>query len=62
VEFARAALRETTLPAFVIGGIDLTTIATVVAAGARRVAVSAALAQSSDPRSVAAGLLAALPG
>jgi thiamine-phosphate pyrophosphorylase len=56
LEFVRAALAETTLPAFAIGGINMQTIAEVAAAGAQRVAVSHAIAQADDPRSVAAGL------
>ncbi|HTU20219.1 MAG TPA: thiamine phosphate synthase [Gemmataceae bacterium] len=62
LEFARQAMAETTLPAFVIGGVTPQTIDAAVAAGARRVAVSSAIAQAEDPRSVAAMLLAALPG
>ena len=61
LEFVRQAMAETTLPAFVIGGVNLQTIDAAVAAGARRVAVSGAIAQADDPRSVAATLLAALP-
>ncbi|MGH7169531.1 MAG: thiamine phosphate synthase, partial [Gemmataceae bacterium] len=61
LEFIRHAMAETTLPAFAIGGVNLQTIAAAVAAGARRVAVSGAIAQADDPRSVAATLLAALP-
>lgn len=60
-EFVRQAMAETTLPAFVIGGVNLQTIDAAVAAGARRVAVSSAIAQTDDPRAVAATLLAALP-
>jgi thiamine-phosphate pyrophosphorylase len=60
-EFIRQAMDETSLPAFVLGGINLDTITTVVAAGARRVAVSQAIARADDPRAVAATLLAALP-
>jgi thiamine-phosphate pyrophosphorylase len=60
-DFVRQALRETSLPAFVIGGVNLKTISDAVAAGARRVAVSQAIARAEDPRSAAATLLAALP-
>jgi thiamine-phosphate pyrophosphorylase len=60
LEYVRQATAETTLPAFVLGGINLQTIGAVVAAGARRVAVSAAIARADDPRAVAAALLAAL--
>ena len=48
--------REIELPAFAIGGISPNTIDQVVAAGARRVAVSACLATTSDPQPVAAEL------
>lgn len=61
LEFVRQAMAETTLPAFVIGGVNLETIDAAVAAGARRVAVSGAIAQADDPCSVATTLLAALP-
>jgi thiamine-phosphate pyrophosphorylase len=61
VEFVRRAVRETTLPAFAIGGISGETIGAVVEAGARRVAVSAAIAAADDPHLAAATLLAALP-
>jgi thiamine-phosphate pyrophosphorylase len=61
LEFVRQASRETTLPAFAIGGISAETVAAVVEAGARRVAVSAAIAEADEPRSAAATLLAALP-
>ncbi|HEY7428067.1 MAG TPA: thiamine phosphate synthase [Gemmataceae bacterium] len=60
-EFVRQATAETTLPAFVLGGVNLDTIGAAVAAGARRVAVSAAVARAEDPRAVSAALLAALP-
>lgn len=56
LDFVRQALAETTLPAFVIGGITLKTIDEAIAAGARRVAVSQAIAQADDPRAVAAAL------
>jgi thiamine-phosphate pyrophosphorylase len=62
-DFIRAAAVETTLPAFAIGGINRETIAAAVAAGARRVAVSQAIARADDPRRAAAELLRALtPG
>lgn len=61
LEFVRRAMAETTLPAFAIGGVNLQTIAAAVAAGARRVAVSGAIAQADDPRAVCAALLTALP-
>jgi thiamine-phosphate pyrophosphorylase len=56
LEFVRQAAAETSLPTFVIGGINVGTIGQAVAAGARRVAVSQALAQADDPQGVAAEL------
>lgn len=61
LEFVRQAMAETTLPAFVIGGVNPQTISAAVAAGARRIAVSGAIAQADDPRAVCVALLAALP-
>jgi thiamine-phosphate pyrophosphorylase len=60
LDFVRQAAAETSLPAFVIGGVNERTIAAAVAAGARRVAVSQAIGQAESPRTVAATLLAAL--
>jgi thiamine-phosphate pyrophosphorylase len=62
LEFVRHAVAETSLPAFAIGGVNLQTIGGVVAAGARRVAVSQAVAQADEPRLVAARLRSALQG
>jgi thiamine-phosphate pyrophosphorylase len=52
-DFVRAATAETSLPAFALGGIGPGNLAQVVAAGARRVAVSAAIAAADDPEQVA---------
>lgn len=60
LDYVRAAAAATTLPAFAIGGIDGGNVGQVVAAGARRIAVSRAVACSDDPRGAAAGLRAAL--
>jgi thiamine-phosphate pyrophosphorylase len=54
LDFVRAASAETSLPAFVLGGITLDNLPAVLAAGGRRVAVSQAIAQADDPRRVAA--------
>jgi thiamine-phosphate pyrophosphorylase len=62
IDFVRQALAETTLPAFVIGGVSRDTIDAVVAAGARRVAVSAAICKADDPQVEAAELLRSLDG
>jgi thiamine-phosphate pyrophosphorylase len=56
LEFVRLAAEETSLPAFVIGGVNLETVHAAVAAGARRVAVSQAICQAEDPRAVAAAI------
>jgi thiamine-phosphate pyrophosphorylase len=53
-DLVRQVHAEIRLPAFAIGGIDLDRLAAVLAAGARRVAVSAAVAGVEDPRAAAA--------
>jgi thiamine-phosphate pyrophosphorylase len=60
LDFVRRASAETSLPAFVIGGVTAATICQAVAAGARRVAVSQAVCEADDPQTVAAQLLHAL--
>jgi len=60
-EFVRQAAAQTSLPAFVIGGVNRDTIAEAVAAGARRVAVGQAVCQADDPRPACAELLSFLP-
>ena len=54
--FVREAFAETTLPAFALGGIGLANVGDVAAAGANRIAVSGAIANSDDPRSAAVAL------
>jgi len=61
LDFVRQAAGLTTLPVFVIGGVKADNISQAVAAGARRVAVSAAICAADDPRSVAARLRSMLP-
>jgi thiamine-phosphate pyrophosphorylase len=56
LEFVRQATAATTLPAFIIGGVNLDTVSAAVAAGARRVAVSQAVCQADDPRAVAVAI------
>jgi thiamine-phosphate pyrophosphorylase len=53
IQQVRAEIR---LPAFAIGGIDQDRIDDVIAAGARRVAVSSAVCGAEDPRAAAADL------
>lgn len=60
LEFVRAATAETSLPAFALGGIGPENVAQVVAAGGRRVAVSAAIAGAEDPEPAARVLRTAL--
>jgi thiamine-phosphate pyrophosphorylase len=52
LEYLRAAAAETKLPAFAIGGITAETVASVVATGIDRVAVSGAVINSPDPTAV----------
>ncbi|MBO0700246.1 MAG: thiamine phosphate synthase [Zavarzinella sp.] len=60
LEFVRQAAALTTLPAFVIGGLNLGNIRQAVEAGAKRIAVSAAVCQADEPAAAARGLRAAL--
>jgi thiamine-phosphate pyrophosphorylase len=60
IEYLRAALAETSLPAFAIGGISAATLPMLLEAGARRLAVSAAVCQADDPRVAAAELVGRL--
>jgi thiamine-phosphate pyrophosphorylase len=60
LDFVRAAMAETSLPAFAIGGIQLDNVAQVVAAGARRIAVSQAICAADEPRAAAQKLRRAL--
>jgi thiamine-phosphate pyrophosphorylase len=60
LDFIRQAAAETSLPAFALGGINLDNLALVLAAGARRAAVSQAIGQADDPRAVAAQMRALL--
>jgi thiamine-phosphate pyrophosphorylase len=58
--YVREALIETSLPAFAIGGVNAVTVAALVEAGARRIAVSQAICGSDDPRRTARELRQAL--
>jgi thiamine-phosphate pyrophosphorylase len=60
LDFVREATSLTTLPMFVIGGVNVSNIGQAVAAGASRVAVSAAICRADDPGAVAAGMIRAL--
>ena len=61
LEFLHAATQLTTLPTFAIGGISPSTVEKAVAAGAKRLAVSAAICRAEEPRLVAHTLVRALP-
>lgn len=52
LEFVEAVSKETTLPWYAIGGIDLDNIDRVLQAGASRVAVSSAICSAPHPRGV----------
>ena len=56
LDYVRQVVGETALPAFAIGGITLDNLPALLAAGARRIAVSGAVCQADDPRSAAAKL------
>ncbi len=60
LDFLCAASRETSLPAFALGGIGPENIEHVVATGVRRVAVSAAITQSDEPELITRLLRAVL--
>lgn len=62
LEYVKQASAETSLPAFVLGGVALENVAQVAAAGAKRIAVSQALCQADEPRETARQLRAALLG
>jgi thiamine-phosphate pyrophosphorylase len=58
--YVATAAAECPIPFFAIGGIDLSSLGAVLAAGARRVAVVRAIAAAPDPRAASAALLDAL--
>ncbi|MBA4190670.1 MAG: thiamine phosphate synthase [Planctomycetaceae bacterium] len=60
LEFAQAAMVETGLPAFALGGIGPENLGKVAAAGVQRIAVSSAIAAADDPEQVARLLRAGL--
>jgi len=62
LEFIRQATALTSLPAFAIGGITPENAPQVVAAGARRLAVSQAIALADEPRLVAQAFCRILQG
>jgi thiamine-phosphate pyrophosphorylase len=61
LEYVRHAAAHARVPWFAIGGIDETSVAEVVAAGAARIAVVRAIGTAADPERAAAGLRRALP-
>ncbi|RMG35313.1 MAG: thiamine phosphate synthase, partial [Planctomycetota bacterium] len=60
LDFVRAAADLVSLPAFAIGGIGPDNVEAVLAAGARRIAVSSALCAADDPQAVARRLRCAI--
>ena len=62
LELLTFAAEHSAIPWFAIGGIDMTNIEQVVAAGARRVVVVRAITEAPDPAAAATALKAALPG
>jgi len=60
LDLVRTAARLSPVPWFAIGGIELSTLDAVVAAGATRVAVVRAIADAADPRAAASALRSAL--
>ena len=62
LELVRHAAAFASVPWFAVGGIDVETIGSVVAAGARRVAVVRAIGDADDPERAARQLRDALPG
>ncbi|MFM7450845.1 MAG: thiamine phosphate synthase [Leptolyngbyaceae cyanobacterium] len=60
LDYVRYALQQATLPWFAIGGIDLTNLSEVLAAGAQRVAIVRAIMQAADPKQVTQSFLSHL--
>lgn len=60
LDLVRQVNERMTLPAYAIGGIDATNLASVLAAGACRVAVSSAICGAEDPEQATAELLGML--
>jgi thiamine monophosphate synthase len=61
LDLVRAARASVPCPLVAIGGIDATTAAEVVAAGADAVAIIAALVRTPDPAAAVRDVLARLP-
>jgi thiamine-phosphate pyrophosphorylase len=60
IELLRQVAAEIRLPAFAIGGIDVTNLPAVLATGIKRIAVSAAIAGAADPTIAARRFLTAV--
>jgi thiamine-phosphate pyrophosphorylase len=60
IDFLRQVANEITLPAFAIGGIDVSNLSQVSAAGFRRIAVQGAITSAQDPSLVVRQLLSML--
>jgi thiamine-phosphate pyrophosphorylase len=61
LELVRIAARRVAQPFFAIGGVELDTVARVLAAGGERVAVVRAIRDADDPEAAARALRAQLP-
>ncbi|HLW68480.1 MAG TPA: thiamine phosphate synthase [Gemmataceae bacterium] len=64
LEFVHQATAETCLPAFALGGITLDNVSAVLAAGAKRIAISSPICRADEPQPVAVAfrqMLAAIP-
>jgi thiamine-phosphate pyrophosphorylase len=57
LDLVRHAARHSAMPFFAIGGIDVSNVDAVRAAGAERIAVVRALTEAEDPERAAARLL-----
>ena len=60
LDFVRDAVASTSLPAFALGGVDLTNVARLAEVGCGRAAVGAVLATADEPGPIAAQLARAL--
>ena len=56
LEYVRYATKHSTIPFFAIGGLDVNTVGDAIAAGATRIAVVRAIAESADPAQAARDL------
>jgi thiamine-phosphate pyrophosphorylase len=62
LDYVRQATSETSLPAFALGGITVENATQVIAAGAKRLAVSSAVCRADEPQPIARALRGLLSG